>query len=188
MKSILLVSVALLAPLTTWAADDIKPFDGKPGLWETTSTREMSGVTGAPAMPQIPAEQLAKMTPQQRAQVEAMLKSRMGAASGAPQSSTTKVCLTSDSFKNALAMNQNNENCTNKVTASTSSSQTIHMECTQGKTNLTGDMTVDRIDAEHAKGDVVMKTSAEAAMNIKMSFTTKWLASDCGDVKPFVRK
>src|SRR5258708_40299104 len=103
MKSILLISIALLAPLTTWAAEDIKPFDRKPGLWETTSTTEMSGMPGMPAgMPQIPPEQLAKMTPQQRAQVEAMLKSRMGAAGGAPQSNTSKVCLTADSFKNAL--------------------------------------------------------------------------------------
>ncbi len=188
MKSILLITVALLAPLTTWAADDIKPFDGKPGLWETTSTTEMSGMPAMPAMPQIPPEQLAKMTPQQRAQVEAMMKSRMGAAGGAPQSNTTKVCLTADSFKNALAMSQNRENCTNKLTASTSSSQTIHMECTQGKTNLTGDMMVERVDAEHAKGNAVMKTSGEVAMNIKMSFATKWLSSDCGDVKPLAQK
>ena len=187
MKSILIMSAALLAPLTTWAADDIKPFDGKPGLWETTSTTEMSGMTGTPAMPQIPPEQLAKMTPQQRAQVEAMMKSRMGAAGGAPQTNTSKVCLTADSFKNALAMNQR-ENCTYKVTASSSSSQTIQMECTQGKTNMTGDMTVERVDSEHAKGNVVMKTSGEAAMNIKMSFATKWLSADCGDVKPLAHK
>ena len=187
MKRILLLSVTLLAPLTTWAADDIKPFDGKPGLWETTSTMEMSGMPGMPAMPQIPPEQLAKMTPQQRAQVEAMLKSRMGAASGAPQTDTNKVCMTADSFKNALNMSQR-ENCTSKVTASSSSSQTIHMECTQGKTNLAGDMMVERVDSEHAKGNMVMKTSGEANMNIKMSFTTKWLSADCGDIKPLVRK
>ena len=188
MKSILILSAALLTSLTTWAADDIKPFDGKPGLWETTSTTEMSGMPSTPAVPQIPPEQLAKMTPQQRAQVEAMIKSRMGAASGAPQSNTSKVCLTSDSFKNALAMNQNRENCTNKLTASSSSSQTIHMECTQGKTNMTGDMTVERLDAEHAKGNMVMKASGEAAINIKTSFSTKWLSPDCGDVKPLTPK
>src|SRR5579872_2888590 len=108
MKSFLLLSAALLAPLTVWAADDIKPFDGKPGLWETNSTIEMSGMPGMPAgMPQIPPEQLAKMTPQQRAQVEAMIKSRMGAASGAPQTNTSKVCMTADSFKNAMNMSQN---------------------------------------------------------------------------------
>jgi hypothetical protein len=190
MKRILLLSATLLAPLAAWAADDIKPFDGKPGLWETTSTMEMSGMPGIPAgMPQIPPEQLAKMTPQQRAQVEAILKSRMSAASGAPQTNTTKVCMTADSFKNALDMSQR-ENCTSKVTASSSSSQTIHMECTQGKTNMSGDMMVERVDSEHAKGNMVMKTSGEANvnMNIKMSFTTKWLSADCGDVKPLGRK
>jgi hypothetical protein len=140
-----------------------------------------------PAMPQIPPEQLAKMTPQQRAQVEAMMKSRMGAA-GAPQTNTSKSCLTSESFKNAMAMGQRNENCTQKLMSSSSSMQNIHMECTQGKTNMVGDLMIERIDSEHAKGNVVMKTSGEQAMNMKMSFTAKWLSADCGDVKPLTAK
>ena len=43
--------------------------------------------------------------------------------------------------------------------ASSSAMQNIHMECTQGKTTSSGDMTVERIDAEHASGNVVMKTA-----------------------------
>jgi hypothetical protein len=66
--------------------------------------------------------------------------------------------------------------------------QNIHMECTQGKTNMVGDLMIERIDSEHAKGNVVMKTSGEQAMNMKMSFTTKWLSADCGDVKPLAAK
>jgi hypothetical protein len=81
LKTALFFSAALLCPLSAWAADDIRPFDAKTGLWETTSTMEMPGMPSMPAMPQIPPEQLAKMSPQQRAQVEAMLKARGGAAS-----------------------------------------------------------------------------------------------------------
>jgi hypothetical protein len=187
MKTIILLGAALLAPLTTWAADDIKPFDGKPGLWETTSTTEMSGLPGMPAMPQIPPEQLAKMTPQQRAQVEAMIKARMGAAGG-PQTDTTKSCLTSDSFKNGLTMGQKNTNCTQKVTSSSSSMQNIHMECTQGKTTMVGDFMIERVDSEHAKGNLVMKAAGDQPINMKMSFSTKWLSADCGDVKPLAAK
>ena len=183
MKTTFFATVALLCPLAAWAADDIKPFDAKPGLWETTTTMETSGL---PGMPQIPEEQLAKMTPQQRAQVEAMLKARGGG--GAPRTSTNKSCLTQDSFRQAMAMGQN-ENCTRKVTASSSSMQNIHMECTQGKMNMTGDLMVERVDAEHAKGSVVMKSAAaDQGMSMKMSFNAKWLSADCGDVKPLVVK
>lgn len=138
---------------------------------------------GMPAMPQIPEEQLSKMTPQQRAQIEAMLKSRMGG----PRTSTGKTCLTKDSFKQALAMGQN-ENCTKKVVTSSSSMQNVHMECTQGKMAMTGDLLIERVDSEHAKGSMVMKASGDQPMNMKMSFTTKWLSADCGDVKPVMAK
>lgn len=187
MKTALFFSVALLCPLAGWAADDIRPFDAKTGLWETTSTMEMPGMPAMPAMPQIPPEQLAKMTPQQRAQVEAMMKSRMGAA-GSPRATVTKSCLTKESLQQALTMSQN-ENCTHKVLASSSAMQNIHMECTQGKTTSSGDLTVERIDAEHARGSVVMKSAVgDQPVNMKMTFTTKWLSSDCGDVKPFSSK
>jgi hypothetical protein len=98
--------------------------------------------------------------------------------------------LTSESFKNAMAMGQRNENCTQKLVSSSSSMQNIHMECTQGKTNMVGDLMVERIDSEHAKGNVVMKASGDQPqpINIKMSFTTKWLSADCGDVKPLAAK
>ena len=91
------------------------------------------------------------MTPQQRAQVEAMLKARMG---GAPRTSTTKSCLTSESFKNAMAMGQQNENCTQKSDLKSSSSilQSIHMECTQGKNEyMAGDMTIEQRSSAEAR-------------------------------------
>jgi hypothetical protein len=179
MKTNILTIAALLCPLAAWAADDIQAFDAKTGLWETTTTTEMSGMTGMPAMPQISEEQLSKMPPQQRAQIEAMMKSR----AGAPRTSTGKTCLTKDSFKQALAMGQN-ENCTKKVVTSSSTMQNIHMECTQGKMTMAGDLVIERVDSEHAKGSMVMKASGDQPMNMKMSFTTKWLSADCGDVKP----
>ena len=78
-----------------------------------------------------------------------------------------------------------NENCTRKVIASSASMQNIHVECTQGKMNMIGDLMVERVDSEHAKGTMTMKSATgDQPMNMKMSFTTKWLSADCGDVKP----
>jgi len=175
-KITILAGLAVLAPLIC-RADDIKPFDAKLGLWETTSTTEISGM---PAMPQIPEDQLAKMPPERRAQVEAMMKARFG-----PRTNTSKSCMTQDSLKRALAFGQNDNSCTRKVVSSSSDRQEIHIECTRGKMTTTGDMTIERLDAEHVKGAMVMKTAGgDRPIDMKMSFTTKWLSADCGDVKP----
>lgn len=182
LKAAILIAVAVLTPLACRAADDLVTFDAKPGLWENTTTMEMSGM---PAMPQIPEEQLAKMPPQQRAQIEAMMKSRGGM--GGPR--TTKSCMTPESLKRSLAFAQNAQtenSCTSKVASSSANKREIHFECTRGKTTSAGDMTIERIDSEHVKGNMVMKTiGADRPMDMKMSFTTKWVSSDCGDVKPF---
>jgi hypothetical protein len=44
-----------------WAADNVQPLDVKLGLWESTTTMEHSGA------PPIPAEVLARLSPEQRA-------------------------------------------------------------------------------------------------------------------------
>ena len=52
-------------------------------------------------------------------------------------------------------------------------------------------MVVERVDAGHVKGAMDMKTLMEGApqaTQVKMSFDTKWVSADCGDVKPFVEK
>jgi Protein of unknown function (DUF3617) len=187
MKTLILAGVALLTPLASFAADSIVPFEAKLGLWETTATSEMTGLPQMPAMPQIPKEQLDKMPPEARARMEAMMKSR--ANIGAPTTTTSKSCIAKDSLSKALMMSDQKD-CTRKVVSSTSTKQEIHVECSQGKSGSVGDMTIERVDNEHAKGNMLMKvnsgsTGAQAVnMTMKMSFTSKWVASDCGDVKP----
>lgn len=171
--SLLLLSSAALP------AQDIKPFDIKLGLWETSTTTEMSGMPAMPAMPQIPPETLARMPPEQRARMEAMMKARSG---GKPMA--VKSCITRETLNRSVAFSQQDKSCTTKVVSSTPSKQVVHMECTRENTHMTGDMTVERTDAEHAKGTSVMKMEGDHPTTMKMSFETKWLSADCGDVKP----
>lgn len=178
MKLTILASMAILLPAATWAADI---FDVKPGLWETTSTTDMGGM---PAMPQIPADKLAQLPPDQRARIEAMMKGR-----GATPN-VSKVCLTKEALAKALSFTQNNNNCTQKVTTLSASKQEVHFECT-GQFKGAGDLIIERLDSEHAKGDMVMKGEGGRGgtpMSMKMSFTTKYLGADCGDVKPMGEK
>jgi hypothetical protein len=82
------------------------------------------------------------------------------------------------------------------MTGSSSSTQTIHLECARGNTKSTGDVTLNRVDSEHMKGDMVMKTTGDSStngsagqnMSLKLSFSNRWLSSDCGDVKPANRE
>lgn len=184
MKATTVAGVALLWASASWAADDIKPLDVKPGLWETKASTETAGMPKMPAA-QMPLEALSKLPPEQRAKMEAMMKSR---AAGGPMVTTTRTCITRESLSSGRAFARVQASCANRIIASTSSKLQIHMECNEGM-KMTGDMTVERLDAEHTKGSMVMKGGQpEHPIETKMSFETRWLAADCGDVKPAVAK
>jgi hypothetical protein len=190
LKTTIVCGLAMLCPLAALTAQEIKPFDAKPGLWESTSTMEMKGPAMPPsAMPQLTPEQLAKMPPAARAQVEAMMAGR----GGAPRTTTTKSCVTKESLEKALAFGDTSRaNCTRKIVHSSSDRLEIHLECEPDKMNSTmvADMTVDRVDAEHVKGYGTFKNTgtgpggAARTVESKITFNNKWLSADCGDVKP----
>jgi hypothetical protein len=164
-------------------AQDIKPFDVKLGLWETTSTTEMSGMA-MPAMPEIPPDALSRMPPEQRARVEAMMKGR----GGSPRAMTVRSCITKETLDRAGAFGQTDKSCTMKVVSSTPMKQVLHMDCARDNNHMTGDMTIERVDTAHVKGTSVIKAEGEHAISMKSSFETKFLSPDCGDVKPVLPK
>lgn len=193
MKTTILFGIALLCPLAALTAQEIKPFDAKPGLWESTTIMQISGMPPMPAMPQLTPEQLASIPEAQRQQMQAMMNGR----GGSPRTTTAKSCVTKESLARAMAFgetNNNQANCTRKVVSSSSDKIEFHMECQPDRTNMTmaGDMTIERVDAEHVKGAGTFKNSGTSpatgnttrTMESKITFNTKWLSSDCGDVKP----
>src|SRR6478736_55476 len=50
MTKTILAGLALLVPVACRAADELKPFDAKPGLWETATKIEMPGMPSGPLM------------------------------------------------------------------------------------------------------------------------------------------
>jgi len=168
MKITILLALTILLAVTSVA----QPMNVKTGLWETTATTQMSG------MPPIPAEALARLTPEQRAKMEQ-------AMGGGPRTTTTKSCLTQEMLDKALNFGDNkDQNCKRTLVTSSATKQEIHMECTHGPNKTTFDIHFEAVDTTTVKGTMTMNSAAQGGrgMSMKADFSSKYLGADCGDV------
>ncbi len=97
-----LIGLTIVLGSTLWAAD-FRALDVKTGQWETTVSGQTSG------MPAIPPEALSRLTPEQRAKVEAA----MGARGAKPIVSTS--CMTKEKLEQAWNTGQVTKTCTTSV-------------------------------------------------------------------------
>src|SRR5271167_529462 len=112
---IMIYAVAATFTFTLVAAAQSANFNAKTGLWESTVTILSSGM---PAMPSIPPDALARMTPEQQARVAAAMKG--GMMNGQPH--TYKDCLTPEKLaKGFNASAAERPNCKRTVITNTSS-------------------------------------------------------------------
>jgi hypothetical protein len=185
--------LAQFAPLAT--AADTKPLDIKAGLWETTTTVATEGMPALPAwpaMPQIPKETLDKMPAEQRVSVELLLKGPAGA--GSPSTFVSKSCETTES--RAAGSSYALQTLTKKlgckdIVSSTPSKMQAHVECTNSSVGLhsVSDIVQERIDSEHINGTEVSQTDLQGkSWTLKSSSMSRWVSSDCGEVRPFIIK
>jgi hypothetical protein len=170
----LLVAVIFLA-LTLWAADNIAPLNVKEGLWEVTVTHSMSGM---PAMPNIPPDALAKMPPDQRARIEAMMN-------GQPSTDVRKECITKEKLEKHSAFSANRGDCTRTVVSSTGSKLELKFHCEEKQSSSDGTFVMEALASDNVKGTMhsVIKTSSGKTMNMDFTITSKYLGSACGDVQ-----
>jgi hypothetical protein len=160
----------ILAAGISRAADNVTPLDLKPGLWETISVSERSG------MPSIPADKLAAMPPEQRARIEAM-------TSGKPTTSTRQSCRTEKDLRSFT--DDGNKLCKQTIVTSTSTKQELKMDCDMPGNKGTGTVTIEAKDPGHVNGLVLMHVGNNGRnMDMKITITAKWVSSSCGDVKP----
>lgn len=153
----------------------LRALNVKTGLWETTRTIKRTG-----AMP-IPAEMLSRLTPEQRARME----ERMKANSAAHTSTTTeKHCVTKEDLeKDRLKIAEANE-CSTTLLNSTSSSVKAKLVCDQEGMHATGTLELVAADPEHMNGSYRSTVNGDGhTMNVEGAWTSKWLASSCGNVK-----
>ena len=168
-------AMTVAVTLVAVAAAQAPMLDVKMGLWETTTKISFAN---APAMPKIPDDQLAKMPPEQRAQVESMMKSMQGAPV------TTKSCITKDKFLRSGFMEERpNQNCKQEITTNTPRLLEGTVVCT-GASAMTVQMRLEASSPTQYKGTMKGKTTTgRGQMDMTADISGKWLGADCGDVK-----
>ena len=171
-KKICVLAVAVCCTAVWLIAADV--FNVKTGLWETTTVSETSG------RPPIPPEVLAKLTPEQRAQMEQRMKASQAAG---PRTSTSKTCVTQEDLAKALTMGTDTGSCTRRIISSSANKQEFQFDCAQGGYKQTGTVRIEATSRESMQGSVEFTMSGNGnTMTNKSKLTGKWLSSDCGGV------
>ena len=170
-RSILLLAAA--APLGAHAS----PLGVKPGAWESTATTVMSGMPKQ-QMPAISKEQLDRMTPDQRAQVENMMNLR----DGKPVTSAHKSCIkATDNLEKLTSDDPTRKDCKKKIISQTSASVEVEVTCTKPRAT-TVRVKVEALSAENA----VSTTDVQGENGVKLHIDSKshWVSASCEGITP----
>jgi hypothetical protein len=159
--------------LASFAADN---FNAKEGLWEMTMTTSGMG---------IPADKLAKMTPDQRAMVEQMMKQKGMSMSG--NTMTIKSCVTKEKIAKGAAFSDNrngSNDCAHSVVKTSATHMEVKFHCESKNGGTTdGNSSID-IVGDGVKGTNHMThTDNGDTKTFDSTFTSKYLGADCGDIK-----
>jgi len=164
------LAFALLAS-AAWAADVAPRLNVRPGMWESSMTIQMTGV------PPIPADLLARMTPEQRAMLESRMKSR---ESQGPKTTVNKRCITQEDLAKALDFSEQKGSCQRTVVSSTASKEEIRIECHNAGIKASGTVRIEAADPEHVKvSSQITSGEGPKAMKIDANGTGKWLSATC---------
>ena len=145
------------------------PLNVKTGEWESTITSDTSG-----QMP-IPQEMIDKMTPEQRAKMEAMMKAR---GMQGPRTTVTKHCVKKEDLDKPFG--NENKACKPNRVSSSATKQEIHMECEIGGGKQVGTLKYEAVDSSTVKGSMQMTASnGGRTMNVNSTFSAKWLGPAC---------
>ncbi len=151
----------------------VVPLNVKLGLWEATIVVQSSGA---------PPIDTSKMTPEQRARMEAALEaSRKRAAT--PH--TTRTCLTKEKLEQMPFQDRKDQSCKHTVTASTTSMYAVKFACTGEQGAATsGEWHFEAATPELVKGngEITMENAGQKMVSTT-TMTAKWVADSCGDVK-----
>jgi hypothetical protein len=145
--------------------------DVKLGLWEVTTTTKSNGM---------PPMDLSKLTPEQRARVEAKLREMQSAK---PETRTEKHCLTKEDLERSDFLGKKDDPSCKREVTSTTRTLSIKEVCS-GDQKTSSDVRFEATSRESVKGTMEMKVGEGArSMVVNATFAAKYLGPACGNVK-----
>ncbi len=160
-----------LAAISAWGADQFQPLHVKTGLWHATTTITTHGDF------QLPADMLARLTPEQRARYEAETRA---ASPGDTTTRTQESCVQTTDLDNGTMFNPDDKVCTEKVLKSTSSKLDVAIDCHYDNMISKALISLEAIGSEAVKGTgTTTITSGGHSMTSKTDFNARWLSPIC---------
>ena len=164
---LVLLGCCCMSPLAL-AADKL---DVKPGLWEITSTHQISGI------PPMPKEWQEKVTPEQRAAMETAFKKE---AEKGPQTDTDRECITKQEAEQPFDVGDTKD-CTQTVVRTTRTLQEVRLSC-NGEYKGAGVLRVMTPTPETMTGTLDLQLGeGKDAMKVKSQLQGRWIGPDGGD-------
>jgi hypothetical protein len=158
----------------------------KPGLWEVRVVKQV--VDGKDMTAQMAAQAgqmqqtLAKMPPEQRAQMEAMFKQK-GISQGSDGS--YRLCVTPEMAKRDAPVVDKDGRCQPTKVTHSGNQTTYEINCSSNGTTTVGKgETTAAGDLITTRSDMTMSRAGGPPRVMHSESEMKYLGSDCGDVKP----
>ena len=166
-KSLLPLAVCAALPFAAGGQDRL---DIRTGTWEITATTHMSGTP-------LSNEMLSKMTPEQRAEVQAAMREE--AAKG-PQTEVSRECITAEEVERPFA-SADLENCTQQIVRTTRTTQEARLQCT-GEYKGSGLLRVTAPNPQTMTATLELSAGdGPTPFTIKAQMKGRWLAAACED-------
>ena len=184
------IALAILGCCATMAA--AQDLNLKPGLWELTGTYETKGdpMSMMSAADKARMEEAkAHMSPEQRAQMEAMMKQSTANVDGRPKTSTDKRCLTKEDIHKAAAQLAAEFSAGSNCKFTPVKSTATVLEGRAVSTSANGANSDSRLLFEAPNPEtftirVEASAGVKGGLEIKARSSGKWLGPACGNVKP----
>lgn len=178
---IVLIAVLSLFPLAGqgWAEN----LQIRPGLWEHSFTIKTQSGEMEAAMAQMQKE-LAGMPPEQRKMIEQMMELK-GVGMGT-KGTSVEMCVTKEMSEDGFVP-QNDGDCKQQIIKQTGNRITFTFDCAgDPPTSGEGEITMSNSKAYTGKATINTKVDGKTE-RMEMTQAGKWLANDCGKVKPLGR-
>lgn len=153
----------------------------QPGLWETKATVELVDSETARRQHETLRKQLAGLPPAQRKQAEAMIPKP-----GVPLVDVSRDCLTPKQAAEASVFSgvDQDEDCRTEYGERKGSRIPVKLTCDEPPTTGVGEVVLAGPKTWSTSIRTTTRSPGEPAIERLMRTESRWLASDCGSVKP----